>query len=34
MINAMIYRLIVIGIGILLFAAGIMDIKSRQISRK
>ena len=34
MINAMIYRLIVIGIGILLFAAGILDIKSRQISRK
>lgn len=34
MINAMIYRLIVIGIGILLFVAGIKDIKSRQISRK
>ncbi|MDE7185029.1 MAG: prepilin peptidase [Lachnospiraceae bacterium] len=34
MINAIIYRIIVIGIGILLFAAGLIDIKSRQISRR
>ena len=30
----MIYRMIVIGIGILLFVAGILDIKSRMISRR
>ena len=34
MVNAIIYRIIVIGIGILLLAAGIMDIKSKKISRR
>ena len=34
MINAIIYRVIVIGIGFLLFAAGMMDIKNKQISRR
>ena len=34
MVNAIIYRMIVIGIGILLLAAGIMDIKSKKISRR
>lgn len=34
MVNAIIYRIIVIGIGILLLAACIMDIKSKKISRR
>lgn len=34
MINAVIYRMMVIGIGILLFAAGMIDIRHRQISRR
>lgn len=34
MINAVIYRMIVMGIGLLLFAAGVIDIKNKQISRR